>query len=486
MPMQIHLPNFASARVVVIGDVMLDRYWHGTTARISPEAPVPVVRVEQREDRPGGAANVALNIAALGAQVILLGLTGADEAADILRRQLAAARVDCALECVPAFATITKLRVLSRHQQLIRLDFEDGFPDHVPHALLERFKTTLPHVEVVVLSDYGKGTLRAAHEIIELARAMGKTVLVDPKGTDFSIYRGASLLSPNFAEFEAVVGACHDDGEITAKGASLLDAIDLEALLITRSERGMSLLRRDTAALHLPAHAREVYDVTGAGDTVIAVVAAALAAGESLAHATALANLAAGIVVGKLGATCVNTGELRAGMQEHGPARRGVLNEDELLSTVTAARARGEKLVMTNGCFDILHAGHVRYLEQAKSLGDRLIVAVNDDAVVARLKGNGTLPRPINTLARRMAVLAALECVDWVVPFAEDTPERLICRILPHTLVKGGDYRAEQVAGHQCVQAHGGEVRILVYEDGVSTTRIIDAIRGESEAQPEP
>lgn len=475
-----HLPDFTAARVFVVGDIMLDRYWHGVTARISPEAPVPVVRIEQAVERAGGAGNVALNVAALGAQVTLLGLTGKDEAADILQTQLSTANVNCAFEQVQGYSTITKLRVLSRHQQLIRLDFEDGFADHVPANLVERFKKLLPQADVVVLSDYGKGALRAVGELIELARQAGKRVLVDPKGADFDIYRGATLITPNLAEFEAVAGHCRDEQELVAKGEQLRRRLDLRALLITRSERGMTLLCEGAEALHLPAHAREVYDVTGAGDTVISVLATALAAGEDFAVAAALANAAASVVVGKLGAATVSTDELRSAMGEGAVVSSALLTEDELLAAVAEARARGERVVMTNGCFDILHAGHVSYLEQAKRLGDRLIIAVNDDASVRRLKGNGDAQRPVNPLAQRMRVLAALKSVDWVVPFSEDTPERLICRVLPDILVKGGDYRPQQVAGHQCVTAHGGQVRILGYEQGISTSRIIENIRTDS------
>ncbi len=313
--------------------------------------------------------------------------------------------------------------------------------------------------------------------MIAVARAAGKPVLVDPKGTDFGIYRGASLLTPNLAEFEAVVGHCHDDAELVARGEKLRREFDLQALLITRSERGMTLLQEGRAALHLHAQAREVYDVTGAGDTVIGVLAAALAAGEDLAGATALANVAAGIVVGKLGTATVTVDELRSAMSAEFTTRHGVVSEEQVLAMVVEARARGEKIVMTNGCFDILHAGHVSYLEQAKDLGDRLIVAVNDDASVRRLKNSGTMPRPVNPLAQRMAVLAGLSSVDWVVPFSEDTPQRLICRVVPDILVKGGDYRPEQIAGHDCVIAQGGQVRVLGFEAGCSTSRIIDAIR---------
>jgi D-beta-D-heptose 7-phosphate kinase/D-beta-D-heptose 1-phosphate adenosyltransferase len=456
---------------------MLDRYWHGATSRISPEAPVPVVRVEQIEERPGGAGNVALNIAALGTKVTVLGLTGDDEAADALERYLHAAQVNCQFERVPGFSTVTKLRVLSRHQQLIRLDFEDGFTGHIPQGMLQRFTQSLVQADVVVLSDYHKGTLRSAPDLIAAACAAGKPVLVDPKGADFEIYRGATLLTPNLVEFEAVVGHCRNDEELVEKGEKLRREFDLEALLITRSERGMTLIQAGHTALHLHAQAREVYDVTGAGDTVIGVLAAALAAGEDLAGATALANIAAGIVVGKLGTATVSADELRSARGEESAVQHGVVSEEQLLTIVIEARARGEKIVMTNGCFDILHAGHVSYLQQARRLGDRLIVAVNDDASVKHLKGDDEMPRPINPLAQRMAVLAGLSSVNWVVAFSEDTPQRLICRVLPDILVKGGDYKPEQIAGHDCVIAQGGQVRVLGFEAGCSTSRIIDAIR---------
>lgn len=469
--MKITIPNFESARVLVAGDVMLDRYWHGSTSRISPEAPVPVVRVEEAEERPGGAGNVALNIAALGARVSLLAVTGTDEAARTLAGQLDAAGVRCLFQNIPGMATVTKLRVLSRHQQLIRLDFEGGIPGFEPEALVPAFRRALPEADVVVLSDYGKGTLGAVQELIKAARAAQRPVLVDPKSRDFSLYRGATAVTPNLGEFEAVVGHCRSEAELVERGTALMAQHELGALLITRGEHGMSLLQRGREALHLPAKAREVYDVTGAGDTVISVLAAAVAAGEDLAHATALANIAAGIVVGKLGTATVSVPEIRRALHEDGVVERGILSEEQLLSAVEQARIRGESVVMTNGCFDILHAGHVAYLQEARRLGERLIVAVNDDDSVRRLKG---ATRPINPLDHRMAVLAALQCVDWVVPFGEDTPERLICRVKPDYLVKGGDYRPEQVAGYDCVTTGGGQVKILAYHPGHSTSRIIE------------
>ncbi len=299
--MKLAMPKFDQANVLVAGDIMLDRYWHGETSRISPEAPVPVVRVGHVEDRAGGAGNVALNIASLGAAVTLVAATGQDEASGVLETRLSAAGIHCRFQHVRDLPTITKLRVISRHQQLIRLDFEEGFSHIDVTGFTSKFSEKLKDAQVVILSDYGKGALRNHQELIRLARDAGKHVLVDPKGTDFSIYRGATLMTPNLHEFEAVVGRCADEVEIVEKGQRLRAELDMDALLITRGEHGMTLLRAGEPELHLPARAREVFDVTGAGDTVIGVLAAALAAGEDLPHATALANLAAGIVVGQLG-----------------------------------------------------------------------------------------------------------------------------------------------------------------------------------------
>ncbi|MDI3259375.1 MAG: bifunctional D-glycero-beta-D-manno-heptose-7-phosphate kinase/D-glycero-beta-D-manno-heptose 1-phosphate adenylyltransferase HldE [Sinobacteraceae bacterium] len=471
------LPDFSSARVLVAGDVMLDRYWAGPTARISPEAPVPVVRVQQDETRPGGAANVALNVTALGGAVRLLGVVGRDEAARTLRERLQAQGVETDFLEANGAPTITKLRVLSRHQQLIRLDFEEslgavGAFDR--SALLASFRRALGETAVAVLSDYGKGTLTDAAELITAARAARRPVLIDPKGADWRPYAGATLLTPNLSEFEAVVGHCTDEAQLVEKAENLRRGLKLDALLVTRSEHGMSLIAPGHPPLHLPAQAREVYDVTGAGDTVIAVFAAALAAGHDYAHAARVANLAAGIVVGKLGTATVSPAELSSAIRRTHEEDSGVLGEEELLERVAAARAQGQVVVMTNGCFDLLHAGHVRYLEAAKKLGDVLIVAVNDDASVKRLKGPS---RPLNKVEDRMRLLAALKCVDWVVPFAEDTPERLIRRVRPDLLVKGGDYKPEQIAGYQAVIDNGGQVVILDYHPGYSTTHLLERVR---------
>lgn len=476
--MQLDMPRFDQARVLVLGDIMLDRYWEGGTSRISPEAPVPVVKVEQINDRPGGAGNVALNIAALGAGASLHGLTGDDEMADSLQDMLSGAGVRCAFTRVSGHATITKLRVISRHQQLIRLDFEEPDLSGQGAALAPDVLAQLHGCGALVLSDYAKGVLHQPAALIARAASLGVPVLVDPKGADFARYRGATLLTPNLQEFEAVVGACATESELVSRGQQLMTELDFGALLITRGEHGMTLLRPGEEELHLPARAREVYDVTGAGDTVIAVVAAAVAGGASLPQAVALANIAASIVVAKLGTATVSVPELRRAVQQDQGSERGAVTLEQLLVSVADARSHGERLVFTNGCFDIIHAGHVSYLEQARQLGDRLIVAVNSDASVRRLKGPG---RPINPAERRMAVLAGLEAVDWVVGFAADTPRDLLQALRPHVLVKGGDYNSkEDVVGWEIVEEYGGAVQILGVVERVSTTAIVDKIQAKS------
>jgi D-beta-D-heptose 7-phosphate kinase/D-beta-D-heptose 1-phosphate adenosyltransferase len=471
--MKLSMPRYDQAAVLVVGDVMLDRYWHGDTNRISPEAPVPVVKVGQIEDRPGGAANVALNVAALGARVILVGVTGVDEASDSLSASLEAVGVKTHFQQIDQQPTIVKLRVMSRHQQLLRIDFEEPF-DTDAGALAAEVRSLLEGIKVLVLSDYGKGALKNHQVLVQAAREMNIPVLADPKGKDFTIYRGASLITPNLSEFEAIVGRCVDESELVTRGAALMRELELGALLVTRGEQGMTLLRPQHAPLHLPARAREVFDVTGAGDTVISTLAASLAAGEELPMSVALANLAAGIVVGKLGTAAISAPELRRAVQREEGTERGVLGLEQLLAAVEDARAHGEKIVFTNGCFDILHAGHVTYLEQAAAQGERLIVAVNDDASVSRLKGPG---RPINAVDRRMAVLAGLSSVDWVISFSEGTPERLLKQVQPDVLVKGGDYGVDQVVGADIVNAYGGEVRVLGLVENSSTTAIVEKIR---------
>lgn len=475
--MQLPTPRYDQSQVLVIGDVMLDRYWVGETSRISPEAPVPVVRVDSTDDRAGGAGNVALNIAALGAAASLVSVVGQDEAADVLRGQLQAAGIYTDFQVSADKPTITKLRVMSRHQQLIRMDFEQAFTPEDSAGFVDKARELISRAGVLVLSDYAKGSLADCQALIKLAREQQVPVLVDPKGCDFSRYKGATLLTPNLHELEVVVGPCPTENVLLEKASVLMEQLELSALLVTRGEQGMTLLRPGQPELHLPARAREVFDVTGAGDTVIAVLASSLAAGYSLPEATGLANVAAGIVVGKLGTATISGPELRRAVGLERGVERGVVSVDQLLIALNEARQQGEKIVFTNGCFDIIHAGHVGYLEQAREQGNRLIVAVNSDESVARLKGPS---RPINPVERRMAVLAGLEAVDWVVSFSDDTPEELLRLIKPDVLVKGGDYSETEVVGWEIVKAYGGEVAVLNFYENCSTTGIIEKINAKS------
>ncbi len=464
------LQRMSTARVLVVGDLILDRYWHGAARRISPEAPVPVVLVDEVIERVGGAANVAANAAALGARVALVGGVGRDDPGATLARLCAAQGIETDFACSEDFATIVKLRVVSQHQQLVRIDFERPAGDDQSRAVLVAVERQLPHADVVVVSDYAKGAAARVSDVIGLAAGHGKPVVVDPKGDDFSRYAGAAVLTPNLNEFEAVVGACGSLDSLIERGARLVAELRLGALLVTRGEAGMTLIRADGAPVHVDAQAHDVFDVTGAGDTVCGVLAVALASGSDLASAVALANTAAGLVVGKFGAATVGVDEIDAALTGREGIARGVIDRAGLLAECARARRRGERIVMTNGCFDLLHEGHVRYLREAKTLGNRLIVAVNDDASVRALKGP---TRPVNALASRLQVLAALDVVDWVVPFSGETPRELIAEVLPDVLVKGGDYAVGDIAGGSEVIAAGGQVMTLDYHDGHSTSALI-------------
>ncbi|MCS5710138.1 bifunctional D-glycero-beta-D-manno-heptose-7-phosphate kinase/D-glycero-beta-D-manno-heptose 1-phosphate adenylyltransferase HldE [Candidatus Berkiella aquae] len=470
----LNCPDFSSCNVVVIGDAMLDRYWHGDTSRISPEAPVPVVRIDRHEERVGGAANVAVNVTALGGKTTLISVIGEDDPGRQLFRMLQSKNVQCDFIRSPTLNTTLKLRVLGRHQQLIRLDFEDKvlWP---AEKIIERFAPLAAKTDVLILSDYAKGVLAYPQAIIEYARKNGVKVIVDPKNADLSIYRGANILTPNMSEFEMAVGACHNEADIVRKGLELVNHLALDALLVTRGSQGMTLLEKNGNIKHIPTKAREVFDITGAGDTVIAVLASAIAAKCSFVDAAELANIAAGISVGRLGTATITSDEIKHELDiAKGYASSvNILSQQSLLAEVDKLKLKRKKIVMTNGCFDILHAGHITYLQQARALGDCLIMAVNDDASIKRLKGP---TRPVNPLAERMQVLAALGCVDFVVPFSEDTPAALIEAVTPHILVKGGDYEVHQIAGASHVLAHGGQVKILPFVPGCSTTGMLERI----------
>jgi len=464
--------------VLVVGDVMLDKYWHGATERISPEAPVPIVKVKSNDARAGGAANVALNIAALKLSAKVLGVVGKDHEASELESLLSDKGVQSGFVVATDQPTITKLRIMSRHQQLLRLDHEEVFAPEYAQDLNRLTLQDLDNVATVVLSDYAKGSLQSVNVLITELRKSGLPVLVDPKGTDFSRYKGATLLTPNMSEFEAVVGSCTSEDEVVERAIRLLDELSLDALLVTRSEKGMTLFQAGKDPVYYAANAKAVFDVTGAGDTVIATLAAGIAGGLDLERSVEVANIAAGIAVSKLGTDTVSLAELNAELASFsGLEQQKVISENALVQALSVSKQRNERIVFTNGCFDILHPGHVSYLNAARKLGDKLIVAVNSDASVSRLKGPS---RPINDLEHRMHVLGGLASVDWVVPFEEDTPARIIAELVPDVLVKGGDYKLEDIVGADTVINSGGDVKVLNFEDGFSTTSIIEAAHQSS------
>ncbi|NQV65614.1 MAG: bifunctional D-glycero-beta-D-manno-heptose-7-phosphate kinase/D-glycero-beta-D-manno-heptose 1-phosphate adenylyltransferase HldE [SAR86 cluster bacterium] len=467
------LPRFDKARVLTLGDAMLDRYWHGNTVRISAEAPVPVVDITEREDRLGGAANVALNVAALGASSTLVAVLGLDESAEILKAKLDSAGIVDATLGREDYQTVTKLRIVSHGQQMVRADFEH-IVDLEAAPMMPVYLAALAQTDLVILSDYDKGVISDPQAFIQQARALHKTILVDPKYKDFSLYAGATLIKPNRVEFMKAVGGWANEAELVVKCHAMIAKLGLEAILVTRDSDGLTLVQKNQPAIHMPARKREVFDLSGAGDTVIATLGAALAAGETLPDAVNMANVAAGIAVSKPGIVSVSGPELRHELSRDQRFDKGIMNEDQLLLAALEARARGERVVFTNGCFDILHAGHVDYLAEARQRGDRLVVAINSDESVHRLKGEG---RPINTVDRRMAMLAGLSAVDWVVTFEHDTPLALLEKLRPDVLVKGGDYGIEQVVGGDMVRAYGGEVAVLSLVEDCSTTAIVEKIR---------
>ena len=466
------IPRFDNAHILIIGDAMLDRYWHGDTHRVSAEAPIPVIEVSGIEDRPGGAANVALNVATLGAGSSLIAATGQDEMSDILESKLSSSGIDCHFIKVEGMPTITKVRLVSRSQQMIRADFEAQFDIDADQVVKEM--NSVPEYDSVVLSDYDKGLFSDPSSIIENARKRGRPVLVDPKFKPFSAYQGATVVKPNTLELKNAVGDWSSEAEMLKKCRSLMANIGCETMLVTRASEGMTLIERHEES-HFPAQTREVYDTSGAGDTVIAVLAASLASGQTLKDSVALANVAAGIVVSHFGVTSVSGPELRAEVDLSEPAGKGKMSGEQLVAAIQVSRSRGERVVFTNGCFDILHAGHVNYLNDAKREGDRLIVAINSDESVHRLKGEG---RPINPLDRRMTMLAGLASVDWVVSFDGETPEELLHMLKPDVLVKGGDYGIDQVVGADIVRSAGGEVKVLSLVEDCSTSALVEKIRG--------
>ena len=464
-------------RVLVVGDVILDEYLHGSIERISPEAPVPVVDSSTSRTVLGGAANVAHNLAALGCDVMLAGVVGSDAPGRTLREALADAGIDatCLVED-GARSTTHKVRVVAHGQQVLRLDREVRTPlsTQTQAALLAGIVRALPGVDGVILSDYHKGVLAPGmvEAVVQAARAAHKPVVVDPKGRGYERYRGVAALTPNLRELELATGMAVDGAEAIAQAAAALQEItDATALLVTAGADGMWLFERGRPSVHIRTEAREVFDVTGAGDTVVAVFGLGLFAGIALEEAARLANIAAGLVVAKLGTAVVERTELfeRVGGSEAAWERK-LLGADAAVAMVERAREAGRTVVFTNGCFDLLHAGHVAYLQRARGCGDLLVVGLNDDASVRALKG---AKRPLVPERERAQILSALEAVDAVVLFGEATPELLIRRLRPDVLVKGADYRPEEVAGRDFVESYGGRLELVELVQGRSTSGLI-------------
>jgi len=473
--------GFNQLKVLVIGDIMLDRYIHGEVDRISPEAPVPVLRHAQRYERAGGAANVAMNLAGLGCQTYLAGFWGNDSEQAELLAILDRAGIDTVGVVSSSLPTISKTRIVGRMQQLLRLDIEsrDAPPAAEAQRLLERVTELVAKVHAVILSDYAKGALSDALcvAVIRAARTAGIPVLADPKTPDFSKYSGATTVCPNLGELSLATGVpAHQTEALLAAAQALVAEHDFQFLTVTRSEKGISVLHRDRV-YHSPARAREVFDVSGAGDTVIATLAASLAGGLQIETAVELANIAAGIVVGKVGTVPIAQHELIAALTPSSGLTAGekILDLERIQKRVAEWRASGETIVFTNGCFDILHVGHITLLEECRRFGSKLVLGLNADASICRLKGPS---RPIVGERERARVMAALAAVDGVVLFEEDTPLELIRALKPNVLVKGGDYTIETVIGHEDVIAAGGRVEIIPTVEGFSTTNIVKKLAG--------
>lgn len=473
-----------SQTVLCIGDLMLDEFIYGEVSRVSPEAPAPVIAVRRSETNVGGAGNVARNIASLGARCIFVGLIGEDDGGNKLRDALAQEKlIESRLICDPSRPTTRKVRFVSEHfsTHMLRADWELASPAgaETEQKLIDAIVPLLPRADIVLLSDYAKGVLtpRVIRHVIDGARKLGKRVIVDPKSANLAIYRGATLLTPNRKEFaEATRTRADSEMQIASAAQDVMQLADCEAVLVTQSEHGMTLVPRDGEAIHVPALPVKVRDVSGAGDTVAAVLAVTLAAGADWESALRMANAAAAVAVSKKGTAVVSLAELRRKILPHAflAAEEKIVSASELGPQLSEWRKQELRIGFTNGCFDILHPGHVKVLTAARAACDRLIVGLNSDASVKRLKGEG---RPVQGEQARAEVLAALEAVDLVVIFEEDTPLDLITRIKPSVLIKGGDYTREHVVGHEIVEASGGEVLLIDLLSGFSTTSLIERAR---------
>lgn len=476
--MMLTLPDFSRVCVLVVGDIMLDRYVWGKVDRISPEAPIPVVNVQHTTSRLGGAGNVAANLAGIGCKVFLTGILGQDWARDELCNLLFAGRIQNASVCSPRLPTVTKTRIMGGSQQVVRLDEErpDGIDEPLRERVFQELQQRIKQTDVLIISDYGKGLLerRFLQNCITLAKAEGIAVFVDPKVDDWSYYAGANCITPNLKEFNR---ACHmaniSPTPIHSAARKMLDYYCLDHLLVTQGRAGMSLFGRQSPSRTLPSEAREVFDVSGAGDTVIALLCAAFAAGHPMEQAMQLANLGAGEVVGRIGTYALTRADLELAVATPRRDQAAAWDLSSAQALVEQWRMLGQRIVFANGCFDILHPGHVGLLQRAKALGDRLIVGLNTDTSIRRIKGPS---RPILPQEDRAAIVLALGCVDAVVFYDEDTPIDLLKALKPHILVKGGDYTPETVVGADLIRTWGGRVELLPLVEEKSTSSIVEKI----------
>lgn len=475
--------SFSGRRVLVVGDIILDRYTWGDVERTSPEAPTPVVRLRKRTAGLGGAANVVENLAVLGARPSLVGIVGNDPEGMEVRKRIKSLGIGVGgITVVKNRPTTVKTRILAMGQQLLRLDHEDTSPldAETGDAIVKSFEQALSSAEAVIISDYDKGVLetRRCQKIISLARKARVPVVVDPKGTDYRRYRGATVVKPNEKEAQAATGISIDSPiTLGHAAAALQEIVGGRALVISRGGQGVSVFEKGKTAVHIPAQARQVYDVTGAGDSLVAALALALASGATMAEAAMIGNAAGSIVVGKLGAATVEPTELLRALQP-GHAGHKLRSRMQLRQELDALRPTGKRIVLTNGCFDLIHLGHIKFLEQARQLGDVLVVAINSDASVRQLKGP---PRPVLDEEERAAILASLDAVDYIVIFGESTPEKLIDLLKPDVLVKGKGLKKDEVVGGSIVEGYGGKIVRLPLLGEMTTDAMLERIARQAE-----
>lgn len=488
--MLLETKKIPAAKVLVVGDVMLDRYQWGTVSRISPEAPVPILKHNESTKILGGAGNVAANLAGLNCSVTLIGVTGADESGEALKRLLDDNNIKDKTLTDSTRVTTTKTRVMADEKQLLRIDNEkpDTLSPKTLNSLLELFQKELLNCQAVILSDYCKGifqTQSLTQEFIALCREHNLPVLIDPKGTDWRHYAGATCLTPNIAELELISGTkVSDDVHVLLKTArAIRKSYNIERCLVTRGSNGVCLIDKDDSCHLIPAKAHEVFDVSGAGDTVIATLGAAIATGTSFEEAARIANHAAGIVVGKLGTQPIKFSELYSDLRTHGIEKHSynsskIVELADAILQVESWKDHKKSIVFTNGCFDLLHPGHIKLLHQARALGDRLIIGLNADSSIKRLKGNH---RPILNEEERATMLSALGYVDLIVFFDDDTPLQLITSLKPDILVKGADYDIDEVVGKEVVESYGGQIKLISILKGYSTTKFIEKFNSKNE-----